>query len=345
LIGVETLTTLPSSVPRVKLEFAYDYMSRRVSKQVSNIISGQWSVVSSHAFLHDSWNLISEICNHESQIITNLYVHGLDLSGTLQGAGGIGGIIAARLETNNVAYTCDANGNVSELISASGTVVGHYEYSPFGETIVATGPLAKENTFRFSTKFTDDETGLLYYGYRYYSPSPGRWLSRDPLGESGFELSSRRPKSPQEIKRELVTARYSELQRLFPSLVGHLDLPPIMPQIQIYSFVQNNPLNEIDPHGLFILDAQIAIVIAAAAATLAVTDGIPLAALCSGLDRGASASLQTVGTAAVEALLEGLGYSGYSIAWNVTRLTTACLDCSFILSVSGPSGGGSGGGA
>src|ERR1041384_504045 len=38
----------------------------------------------------------------------------------------------------------------------------------------------------FSTKFQDDETGLLYYGYRYYNPSTGRWLERDPIEEEGF---------------------------------------------------------------------------------------------------------------------------------------------------------------
>ena len=38
---------------------------------------------------------------------------------------------------------------------------------------------------RFSTKYTDDESDLLYYGYRYYNPSTGAWLSRDPIQESG----------------------------------------------------------------------------------------------------------------------------------------------------------------
>ena len=56
---------------------------------------------------------------------------------------------------------------------------------PFGEVIRATGPMAKANPFRFSTKYQDDETDLLYYGYRYYNPSTGSWLSRDPLGERG----------------------------------------------------------------------------------------------------------------------------------------------------------------
>ena len=36
---------------------------------------------------------------------------------------------------------------------------------------------------RFSTKYYDAETDLYYYGYRYYSPSLGRWISRDPITE------------------------------------------------------------------------------------------------------------------------------------------------------------------
>jgi RHS repeat-associated protein len=56
---------------------------------------------------------------------------------------------------------------------------------PFGEVIRATGPMAKANPFRFSTKYQDDETDLVYYGYRYYSASMGRWSNRDPFAENG----------------------------------------------------------------------------------------------------------------------------------------------------------------
>jgi hypothetical protein len=41
------------------------------------------------------------------------------------------------------------------------------DYGPFGELIRATGPMAKVNPFRFSTKYDDDESDLVYYGYRY----------------------------------------------------------------------------------------------------------------------------------------------------------------------------------
>ena len=83
-----------------------------------------------------------------------------------------------------VAY--DGNGNVPASAKATdGTISALYEYGPFGELIRATGPMAKANPFRFSTKYQDDETDLLYYGYRYYNASTGRWLSRDPIAEQG----------------------------------------------------------------------------------------------------------------------------------------------------------------
>ncbi len=49
-----------------------------------------------------------------------------------------------------------------------------YEYGSFGELLRATGQMPKVSLFGFSANFTDDESGLLYYGYRYYNPSTGR---------------------------------------------------------------------------------------------------------------------------------------------------------------------------
>jgi RHS repeat-associated protein len=61
--------------------------------------------------------------------------------------------------------------------------VANYEYGPFGELIRQTGPMAKANPIRFSTKYHDNESDLVYYGYRFYNQSEGTWLSRDPDGE------------------------------------------------------------------------------------------------------------------------------------------------------------------
>ena len=94
------------------------------------------------------------------------YLWGADLSGSAQGAGGVGGLLeivyCGNLMTNFVAF--DGNGNLAALVNAAdGTLLAQYEYGPFGEVIHATGPLAKANPFRFSTKYQDDETDLLYY--------------------------------------------------------------------------------------------------------------------------------------------------------------------------------------
>jgi len=87
--------------------------------------------------------------------------------------------------TTNAFVAYDGNGNVTALINAlDGTLLANYDYGPFGEVIRATGPARGTNPFRFSTKYQDDESDLLYYGRRYYKPSTGTWLSRDPVGEN-----------------------------------------------------------------------------------------------------------------------------------------------------------------
>jgi RHS repeat-associated protein len=105
----------------------------------------------------------------------------------MQGAGGVGGLIEVNSNTNGSHFAAaDGNGNVAALFSVTnGTVTASYEYGPFGETIRESGPMAKLNVLRWSSKYADDETDLVYYGYRYYNPSMGRWLNRDPIEEEG----------------------------------------------------------------------------------------------------------------------------------------------------------------
>jgi RHS repeat-associated protein len=132
----------------------------------------------------DGWNLLAEL--DENGVAKATYVWGLDLSQSLQGAGGIGGLLARVDEVGVYTYTFDGNGNVGQLIGAiSGNLIATYEYAPFGRAIVAIGPYTDVNPFCFSTKYFDFETELYYYGYRYYDAEVGRWVSRDPLGEEG----------------------------------------------------------------------------------------------------------------------------------------------------------------
>lgn len=178
-------------VPREKLEFTYDSQHRRVAKQVSRWTASAWQLTAHTLFVYDGWNLIAELNALAGHALVRSYVWGVDLSGSDQGAGGVGGLLAVRVADGaggGVTHfaAADGNGNVSALIdSRDGRISARYEYGPFGEPLRTDGPAAEANPFRFSTKFTDAESGLLYYGLRYYAPETGRWLSRDPLGEQG----------------------------------------------------------------------------------------------------------------------------------------------------------------
>ncbi|MGA4645062.1 RHS repeat domain-containing protein [Limisphaera sp. 4302-co] len=118
------------------------------------------------------------------------YICGLDVSKTVDGAGGVGGLLWVRAGTgpaSSTHFVCyDGNGNVWNLVSATtGTETARYEYGPSGEPLRLSGPAVWLNPFRFSTKRSEDFTGLVLYEYRAYNPTLGRWLSRDPIEERG----------------------------------------------------------------------------------------------------------------------------------------------------------------
>lgn len=165
-------------------DYGYDDYVR---KNVFEWQTDHWSLSTEHWFAYDGWNLIKETTT-DSGTSTDFYVWGLDVSGSLQGAGGIGGLLSKTnsLTSQTFLYTFDANGNVGQLgDSSNGTIAAHYEYDPFGKVLVVTGSEAEGNSFRFSTKYYDVETGLYYYGFRCYDPVSGRWWTRDPIEEEG----------------------------------------------------------------------------------------------------------------------------------------------------------------
>jgi RHS repeat-associated protein len=168
-----------------KVVNTYDAQSRRVRRQVSTYASGAWALSTDEKFVYDGWNVVAVLDAASGNVVLRTYTWGKDLSGSIQGAGGVGGLLAVKDGDAVYHYTFDANGNVSELLSNAGSVVAHYEYTPFGDAVVASGAYALTNVFRFCTKPLDAASGLYYYGFRYYNPSTGRWPSRDPIQENG----------------------------------------------------------------------------------------------------------------------------------------------------------------
>src|SRR5206468_2327262 len=148
---------------------------------------------------------------------------GPDLSGSLQGAGGIGGLLAlSQLSTpshEHFYYHCDGNGNATCLINTNQLVVGRYLYDPFGSTLSISGPKALANRYRFSSKPIHEQSGLYGFLYRWYGPELQRWLNQDPIGELGFETT-----------RNLLLNEYAEGSNP-------------------HSFVLNDPVNKVDYFG------------------------------------------------------------------------------------------------
>jgi hypothetical protein len=112
-----------------KLAFTYDYMNRRVRKQVFDWDvsagggAGAWSATPSKdlQFVYDQWNLLIDLDGLNGNAVLRKYTWGLDLSGSLYGAGGVGGLLAVGDSSvpeggGHYIYFYDANGNVGQVI-------------------------------------------------------------------------------------------------------------------------------------------------------------------------------------------------------------------------------------
>jgi RHS repeat-associated protein len=175
--------------------YRYDAFGRRLSRTWTDPAT---TLTRTTRYVYDGWNVVAEHSTAPADpngplTLQRRYVWGPDLSGSMQGAGGVGGLLMIEDRTTatpQAHYVCyDGNGNVTKLITQDNTgapiISAAYTYDPFGNVRTATGPYATTNPVRFSTKFQDPETGWSYYGYRYYDAVNGRWPSRDPIEERG----------------------------------------------------------------------------------------------------------------------------------------------------------------
>jgi RHS repeat-associated protein len=118
-------------------------------------------------------------------IVKNLKFLGAD--GQILTAGKSGKIPPGQVNgTGNVTeafryfYHPDHLGSTSYVTDASGEVYQHLEYFAFGETFVEEHSNTNRTPYLYNSKELDEETGLYYYGARYYDPRTSVWQSVDP---------------------------------------------------------------------------------------------------------------------------------------------------------------------
>jgi len=187
-----------------------------VSLKYSTGPSGSWVAASETRYIYDGMLVLQERDWNNAPKVS--YTRGVDLSGSRQGAGGIGGLLARSEHATSSpygvnrtdCYHVDGNGNITAMLRADSTLSASYQYDPYGRVMTSSGELKDANVYRFSSKMVHPNSGLYYYGYRFYDPNLQRWPNRDPLGE--------------------------------------INKP------NLYQFVGNDPVNNVDPLGLYILD-------------------------------------------------------------------------------------------
>jgi len=80
-------------------------------------------------------------------------------------------------------------GSTSLITDLDGNIVQHIEYVPFGEVFIEERNNKWNTTYLFNAKKLDEETGLYYYGAKYYEPRVSLWLSADPMQEKYPNIS------------------------------------------------------------------------------------------------------------------------------------------------------------
>ena len=164
-----------------KTEFRYDGFDRL--REMSEYSSGG-TLTNKVRYLWQGMLPVAEFNSTNGLVRT--FTWGVDLGGGIGSAGGIGGLLGIRQYqggTTNYNVRTDGKGNVTEVRRTNGTVVGSYSYAPYGRQLTQTNTYRQP--FRFQSKLYQAQSGFVYFGYRWYDPTIGRWLSRDPIAEDG----------------------------------------------------------------------------------------------------------------------------------------------------------------
>ncbi len=158
---------------RHKITYAYDPFDRRISKKVSLYSAHEERALSQEIYFYDGQNELGAYTpGHQ---LKQLKVPGIRACKESCHP------IAIELQDKVFAPILDCHENIQKLVDIESKQISHeYDYSAFGDNLKTTESLY--NPWRYAGKRLDPETGLIYFGKRFYSPAIGRWLTTDPAG-------------------------------------------------------------------------------------------------------------------------------------------------------------------
>ena len=160
------------STPTLKAIYHYDPFHRRTRKTIQNGL-----IATEEKYLYQGDKELGLL--DENGALFQLRVMGIGYKGD------IGAAVCLELNGNLTIPLHDYRGNVVCLLDSYGQTIETYRYTAYGEERIYNSAKkqidAPLNPWRFSSKRVDPETGLSYFGRRYYDPEIGRWITPDPL--------------------------------------------------------------------------------------------------------------------------------------------------------------------
>jgi RHS repeat-associated protein len=154
------------------VSFSYDPSGRRIGKQMTVVKDGV-TKTSSWNYVYDNDNIALEAYTDETGAVTKtFYTHGA----------GVDEHLALERNGQFYYYHADGLGSMVVITDSSKAVVQAYEFDSFGMVKLSTG---FRNSYTYTGREWDKETGLYYYRARYYDPMEGRFISKDPIGFKG----------------------------------------------------------------------------------------------------------------------------------------------------------------
>jgi RHS repeat-associated protein len=164
----------------VTTTFSYDPLGRRIGKKTTGT-AGPLNGTDTHTYLYDGPNILLE--DRDTNIL------GADFSGTTRYLHGPGIDEPLSLTRNGATwyYHSDGLGSIVALSNNHGIAAEKYGYDAFGNRKPGIHLISQPYTY--TGREWDKETGLYYYRARYYDPSVGRFISKDPIGFAGGDVN------------------------------------------------------------------------------------------------------------------------------------------------------------